>query len=561
LPVIVPEASAPSQLRSPLRRALTPALFVVAVTLAGGALGPKLAAVNDATGKEFREYSDILTTARAWYADELPANKLVYASIQGMLSTLDPHTNFLEPEEYGAMQEKQRGSFYGLGIIISKRNGKITVITPVEGSPADRLGIRAGDIIDRVEGQPIDDLAVDAVVKRLKGPKGTKVRITIVRPGLAEPLQMTVTRAEIPTNSVSHAFMLEPGVGYMRRKDFTHTSAPEVAENWEKLEKQGMKKLIFDLRSNPGGLLDQAIAVSDFFLNKGEKVVITRGRNASSEQSFSSPGKNPHPRIPVIVLINKGSASASEIVAGALQDHDRALIVGQTSWGKGLVQSVYTLTDGAGLALTSAKYYTPSGRCIQRDYKDVLEYLSPEEEGDAESEETGSAQHAPSSQKKELFRTDARRTVYGGGGITPDVFAKAEPLSRFAATLYARGTFFEFAVDYRTRHPAVPRDFKVTDAVREELFRFVDSRPNMPFDQKARAAYEAEKDPTVIDRAVREELLMAVYGRETGYRVGLEGDVQLKKALTLFPDAEKLAEVHATTQLARNSRLERPIRP
>lgn len=550
----------PERARSPFRRALTPALFILAVTLVGGAVGPKLAAVNDSTGKEFKEYSDILTTARAWYADDVPASKLVYASIQGMLSTLDPHTNFLEPEEYGAMQEKQRGSFYGLGIIISKRNGKITVITPVEGSPADRLGIRAGDIIDRVEGQPIDDLAVDAVVKKLKGPKGTKVKITIVRPGLPEALQMTVTRAEIPTNSVSYAFMVEPGVGYMRLKDFTHTSAPEVAENWEKLEKQGMKKLVFDLRGNPGGLLDQAIAVSDFFLNKGEKVVMTRGRNASSEQSFSAPGRNPHPRIPVIVLVNKGSASASEIVAGALQDHDRALIVGQTSWGKGLVQSVYTLTDNAGLALTSAKYYTPSGRCIQRDYKDVLEYLSPEEEGD-ELEESGSAQQALSSQKKEVFHTEAGRTVFGGGGITPDVFAKADPLSRFVATLYARGTFFEFAVDYRAKHATVPRDFKVTDAVRDEFLKFVDTRPNMPFEKKARAEYEAEKDPTIVDRAVREELLMAVYGRELGYRIGLEGDVQLKKALTLFPDAEKLAEIHETSQVARNSRLAPAARP
>ena len=243
-------------------------MFLLAVTVAGGIAGGRLGAASDATNPGFKEYSDILATARAWYADDVPANKLVYASIHGMLGTLDPHTNFLEPEEYSSMVEKQRGSFYGLGIIISKRNGKVTVITPVEGSPAARLGIRAGDIIDRVEGQSIDDLPVDAVVKKLKGPKGTKVNITILRPGLDEPLQMTVTRAEIPTNSVSYAYMLEPGVGYIRLKDFTHTSAPELQENWEKLEKLGMKKLVFDLRGNPGGLLDQAIAVSDFFLGQ-----------------------------------------------------------------------------------------------------------------------------------------------------------------------------------------------------------------------------------------------------------------------------------------------------
>jgi carboxyl-terminal processing protease len=537
--------------RTRTRRSLLSAgVFLAVTTLVGGVVGPRVFAVSDAASPAFKEYSDILTAARSWYADEVPADKLVYASIQGMLLTLDPHTTFLEPDEYGAMQEKQRGSFYGLGIIISKRNGKITVITPVEGSPADRLGIRAGDIIDRVEGKPIDDLPVDAVVKKLKGPKGTKVQITIVRPGIDEPLQMTVTRAEIPTNSVSYAFLLEPGVGYIRLKDFTHTSAPEVKDAWEKLEKQGMKKLVFDLRGNPGGLLDQAIAVSDFFLNKGDKVVFTRGRTASSESTFNAPGKHPHARIPVVVLLNKGSASASEIVAGAIQDHDRGLIVGQTSWGKGLVQSVYTLSDGAGLALTSAKYYTPSGRCIQRDYKDVLEYLSPEQEEAEGTEESGSSHDAPSSQGKEVFHTTSGRVVYGGGGVTPDVFVKAEQLSRFASMLYARGTFFEFAVSYRAKHPGVSKEFKVDDAVREEFFQFVDSRPST-LDMKAKASYEAEKDPTLIDRAIREELMTAVYGRETGYRVSLERDAQLSKAITLFPEAERLASLKKTTSVAK----------
>jgi carboxyl-terminal processing protease len=544
-----------------VRRALAATVFLLAVTVAGGIAGGRLSAVSDATNPGFKEYSDILATARAWYAEDVPANKLVYASIHGMLGTLDPHTNFLEPEEYSSMVEKQRGSFYGLGIIISRRNGKITVITPVEGSPADRLGIRAGDVIDMVEGQSIDDLPVDAVVKRLKGPKGTKVNITILRPGLDEPLQMTVTRAEIPTNSVSFAFMVEPGVGYMRLKDFTHTSAPEIAENWDKLEKQGMKKLLLDLRGNPGGLLDQAIAVSDFFLSKNETVVVTRGRGGAQEQSFAAPGKNTHARIPVVVLVNKGSASASEIVAGSLQDHDRAVIAGQTTWGKGLVQSVYNLTDGAGLALTSAKYYTPSGRCIQRDYKDVLEYLSPEDEEGGDAEETGPSREALSSQRKESFRTDAGRTVFGGGGITPDVFVKAPTLSRFATTLYARGLFFEFAVDYRAKHPAVPRDLKIGDSIREEFFTFVDAKQGLLFEKGAKAAYLEEKEPLVVDRAIREELLTAAYGREAGYKVSLETDVQVQKALTLFPDAEKLAMAHEQMLLAKKSDLKGPLKP
>ena len=537
----------PGSGRSVLRRRLAAIAFLAAVTVAGGQIGPRLVAVPDATSAGMKEYADLLATTRAWYADDIAPSKLVYASIQGMLSGLDPHTNFLEPEEYGTMQERQRGSFYGLGIIISKRNGKVTVITTLEGSPADRLGIRAGDIIDRVEGQSIDDLAVDAVVRKLKGPKGTKVRITIVRPGLPEPLQMTVTRAEIPTNSVSYAFMIEPGVGYIRLKDFTQTSSQELGEAWDRLEKQGMKKLLFDLRGNPGGLLDQAVGVSDFFLAKGDKVVSTRGRTAGSDQTFLAPGKHTKPRLPVVVLLNKGSASASEIVSGALQDHDRGLIVGQTSWGKGLVQSVFTLSDGAGLALTTAKYYTPSGRCIQRDYKDVLEYLAPE------TAEEGGEEGAESTTGRETFRTDASRTVYGGGGITPDVFVKTETLSRFAATLYARGLFFEFAVQYRAKHPDVPRDFQVNDAVREEFFRYLDEKSELGWDGKAPEMYAAEKDPKVIDRAIREELQTAVYGREVGYRSSLDGDVVVRKALSLFPEAERLASARAAALVARGS--------
>lgn len=526
----------PKPPRSRALKLLAAPLVLAATTLLGGTFGPRLLAVSDATNPVLKEYADLLATAQAWYADDLGSERLVYSSISGMLDTLDPHSSFLEPEQYGAMQEKQRGSFYGLGIIISKRNGRVTVITPVEGSPAQRLGIRAGDIIDLVEGQPIDDLPIDAVVKKLKGPKGTKVNITIVRPGLGEPLQMTVTRAEIPTNSVSFAFMVEPEVGYIRLKDFTHTSAPEVAEAWDKLEKQGMKKLVFDLRANPGGLLDQAIAVSDFFLRKGEKVVITRGRAPGSEQTFTAPGRNSRARIPVVVLINKGSASAAEIVAGAIQDQDRGLVAGQTSWGKGLVQSVYTLSEGAGLALTTAKYYTPSGRCIQRDYREFIEYVAPDDEEEADP------LLSDDGVKREAFRTASGRVVYGGGGITPDVVVKAERLSRWMATLYARGVFFEWAVQFRAKNPEVPRDFAVTDAVREDFFTYLDARPNAP-DVTSRTSWAAEKDKAVLDRALAEELVGAVHGPEAAYRLSIDGDVQLKKAITLFPEAEKLAGI------------------
>ena len=336
-----------------------------------------------------------------------------------MLARLDPHTAFLEPDEFSAMREKQHGSFYGLGIQIQKRMGKITVIAPMEGTPAYKMGIRAGDIITHIAEEELkEDTTTEDVVRKLRGPKGTTVAITIRRVGFDEPIRMTITRAEIPTRSVRYAFMLEPGVGYIMLSDFTHTSSKEVYDAIQKLEKQGMKKLLLDLRGNPGGVLEQAVDVTDVFVPKGSMVTYTKGRTASSAQEYYAPGEGTHFDHPLVVLVNRGSASASEIVAGAIQDHDRGVIVGQRTWGKGLVQSVYTLSYGAGLALTTARYYTPSGRWIQRDYTDLLAYVNPGDP-DAGAETSETAPHPGS--ESAVFYTDAGRVVYAQGGITPDV--------------------------------------------------------------------------------------------------------------------------------------------
>src|SRR5262245_30612260 len=360
---------------------LTLVVAVLGATLFGGIYGNRLfgSPVQGDTAKRIREYTDLLTAVTSWAPEQTDTDKFVSSSIDGMLRTLDPHTSFLEPKEYSDMQDRQKGTFYGLGILVTKRNDQVTVITPLEGTPAARLGIRAGDVISEVEGQATDELSLDEVVKRLKGPKGTTVHIKIQRIGIKEPIPLTIVRAAIPTNSISNTLMIRPGVGYIRIKDFTATTVRELDDAIDKLHEQGMQKLVLDLRMNPGGLLDAAVGVADHFLDKGQMIVYTKGRTADSAQDYTAPGKHNKLDVPLVVVVNRGSASASEIVAGAIQDHDRGLVVGETSWGKGLVQSVYTLQYGAGLALTTSKYYTPAGRNIQRDYSSVYDYYMADE--------------------------------------------------------------------------------------------------------------------------------------------------------------------------------------
>src|SRR5215467_9524846 len=396
-----------TRVTKPLSRFLTVLALLAAATLVGGAVGGKVAS-GDTDNPSLDEYADILTTLSEWAPEPVAPEKFVYASIHGMLSRLDPHTAFLEPDEYSAMKEQQ-GSFFGLGIQIQKRMGKITVIAPMEGTPAYKMGIRAGDLIVAIEDEELkEDVSTDEVVRKLRGPKGTQVTISIRRTGIDEPIKMTITRAEIPTLSVPYAFLVAPDTGYVLLRDFTHTSSRELSAAVDKLARQGAKKLLLDLRGNPGGVLDQAADIADLFLPKGSKVVYTRGRTNSSAQDYFVPGEGNHFDRPLVVLINRGSASASEIVAGAIQDHDRGLLVGQRSWGKGLVQSVYTLPYGAGLALTTARYYTPSGRWIQRDYSDLLAYVNPVDT-DGTTTEGSAADSAPKTGQP--FYTDAGRIV------------------------------------------------------------------------------------------------------------------------------------------------------
>lgn len=531
-------------------RLLTALLLLAAATLVGGAVGERVLASPERDHPSLDEYVDILTTLSEWAPEAVPPDKFVYASIHGMLSRLDPHTAFLEPEDYAAMKEKQQGSFFGLGIQIQKRMGRITVIAPMEGTPAYKLGIRAGDVITHIEDEEIrEDASTDEVVRKLRGPKGTQVTITIRRMGIDEPIRMTITRAEIPTLSVPYAFLLGPDVGYILLRDFTHTSSRELSAALEKLTKQGMKKLLLDLRGNPGGVLEQAVDVADIFLPKGSKIVYTRGRTPSSSQEFYAPGEGKRLDDPLIVLINRGSASASEIVAGAIQDHDRGLLIGQRTWGKGLVQSVYSLPYGAGLALTTARYYTPSGRWIQRDYSDLLAYVNPE---DPDAEPNNHSDEPPR-KLGQPFYTDAGRTVYAAGGVSPDVLVKNNWDSKLLAQLLARYAFFNFATAWLAKHPETKEDLVVTPTLREEFFRFVEASKFSSAEELQRR-WNEDSNRSLIDLAIRIEIANGKLGLEAGRRIQTNGDAQIQKALTLFDEAARIAALPKKPAPSRASR-------
>jgi carboxyl-terminal processing protease len=520
---------------------LTLLVTIVGATLFGGFYGNRLFGApmqNTDLQKRMKEYTDLLSAVTAWSPEDLPSEKFVYASIDGMLRALDPHTSFLEPKEYSDMQDRQKGTFYGLGILVTKRNDQVTVITPLEGTPAARLGIRAGDVISEVEGVSTEELSLDEVVKRLKGPKGTTVNIKINRIGIKEPIPLTIVRAAIPTNSISNVLMLRPGVGYIRIKDFTSTTVRELDEAIVKLNEQGMQKLVLDLRMNPGGLLDAAVGVSDHFLEKGQMIVYTKGRTPDSAQEYVAPGKHVKFDQPLVVLVNRGSASASEIVAGAVQDHDRGLVVGETSWGKGLVQSVYTLQYGAGLALTTSKYYTPAGRNIQRDYTSVYDYYM--------ADEAENGPEVPLSQR-EQFKTDTGRVVYGGGGITPDHIVKQPKLARTTQLLEVRSAIFNYAVEYAAKNPNLTKDVKVSEAMVDEFIRHASQHDIAP-EAEIRETLQNPVDRKYVERALKAEIVAAKYGFDASYPYRLEGDAQVEKALELFPEAQKLATLAASAR-------------
>jgi len=510
------------------------AIVAFLVTLvAGGLWGDRLLALSDDARDGLRLYTELVTLAHDRYGVEVTYKDLVFSSVEGMLRTLDPHTNFLPPDAYTGMREKQQASFYGLGILVGSRNSQLTVISPIEGTPASRMGVQAGDVISTIEGEPTSKMSIDDAVSKLKGPKGTQVKITLVRRGLPDPLEMSITRAEIPQTTVRQAYMLTPETGYIQLSEFSRSTGKEMADAIQKLQGQGMKQLLIDLRNNGGGLLDQAIDAAEQFVPEGASIVETRGRTRDSFQTYEASGRHSPLGKPVVVLVNEGTASASEILSGAIQDHDVGLVVGTPSWGKGLVQTVYGLSYGAGLALTTAKYYTPSGRLIQRDYSSYYDYY-------AHVEPPGpGTPPVPGAKPREIFRTDLGREVYGEGGITPDVVAEPEKLGPFEQFLLARNAYVNFALDYHLRHKATSIDWQPAEDVAVPFRQWL-------IDEKIASAKDVAdgiKSTESMDFArlqIRAEVLNIDFGQEARSRALAQADKQIAQALAQFPKAATL---------------------
>lgn len=478
-----------------------------------------------------RQFSEVYSLVEENYAEPVNPDKAIYnGAIPGMLHVLDPHSNFFDPKSYSALREEQSGKYYGVGMQIAPRNNKIIVIAPFVGTPAYKVGLRPGDVIMAVDGKTTDNLSVSDVADMLKGPKGTNVHISVLREDNNKPLEFNVVRDEIPRNSVDLRFFIKPGIGYMHISAFNETTEQEVEDALQQFG--DLKGLVLDLRGNPGGLLNEGVGVADKFLKRGQVIVSHRGRS-SPEKTYRASHGNGGKDYPLVVLVNRGTASAAEIVSGAIQDHDRGLIVGEVTFGKGLVQTVYPLSENTGLALTTAKYYTPSGRLIQRDYNGVSLYDYYYARDDEENP-TGSAP-APSNSNKEVKLTDSGRPMYGGGGITPDVKVANFKPTRFEDTLLIKYAFFNFARHYLNGR-SVDKNFEVTDAVMQEFRKFLEGQ-QIPYTEA-----DLNEGQDWIKSNIKAEIFIAQFGQEEGLRVRAETDPQVLAALNQLPKAKELAD-------------------
>jgi carboxyl-terminal processing protease len=520
--------------------------IILLVILLGYRFGPNLSQFLgiSAESKNLRKFTEIVDYISAYYVDEVDWDQVMMGAIEGLLRELDPHSLYISAEDAQLNEENFQGMYQGIGIHFDIIDGYLTVIVAIPGSPSEKLGLLPGDKIISIDGESAIGITTNEVPKKLKGPKGSKVDIVVKRTGVKEELEFSIIRDEIPISTVGTYFITPDGTGYISVGRFAQITDDEVTEILHNLSEQGMKRIILDLRWNAGGLLDQAVKLSAKFLKGKKKIVYTEGRLRNFDEEFFSDTFSPEEvfDLPLIILINQGSASASEIVAGSIQDHDRGLIVGTTSFGKGLVQREYLLNDASRLRLTISKYYTPSGRLIQRPYegKDIDQYYDVP--ADSLWGEPSSA--SDSLINRPVYYTDGRRPVYGGGGIAPDVVVKDSSMDRSPALtqkFYQKRLFFEVASPYANQHSDMKdnfnsylESFRVPNALLDELREMAIER-EINFNQ---LAFDQNKD--YFKSRLKAEIARSLWGTERYYQVLLLYDNQYLKARELFFEIYKL---------------------
>jgi carboxyl-terminal processing protease len=550
--------------------------FILIAAVVGGTIGrsrrfrhsaPTTGATSYTEADDIeKDYNEAVSAISDQYAGDIDYEKATQAAIQGMLSTLDPHSMYFPYNEFKKLKEDQDSRFYGIGVTIVQHRDGVYIQSAVEGTPAGRLGLRYGDRILEVDGKDARDWSSEQVSKKVRGGRGEPVTIKVDRAGSEAPLTFTLLRDSVPLPSIRNAYMLHPGTGYVGLTGgFQITSDEELRDALNRLKSQGMRQVILDMRGNPGGLLNQAINVASEFLPRGQVVVSVKGRTEYSDPIvYKSTGSDPED-VPLVVLINRGTASASEIVAGAIQDHGRGLIVGETSFGKGLVQHVFQLPFNTGLTLTTARYYTPYGRSLQRDYSNgsLYDYYTRHDGDGTKPQGSGSpairkvysplaqASPTPNSPSGPAVKTAAGRVFYGGGGITPDIDVKpisfsplrnriAEAAFQFTRQLAAGlvpgiESYKVEKVQYGRN--AKPGDYPINDRVVEAFRGFVRTDT---LSQLTPAQLDEEID--FVKLRLREEIVTAAFSNDAGARVLLDSDPQVLRALEALPDAKRLAE-------------------
>ena len=518
--------------------------LIVILTVLGVFAGMKLqtAMSDDKVSDQVRKFSEVLNLTSRYYVDNVDTQKLTESAIKGMLEELDPHSIYISSDQLKRVNEEFQGSFEGIGVEFDVLNDTLTVVSPISGGPSEKLGILAGDKIVKIDDVSAIKITREDVPKKLRGQKGTKVKLSIVRYGMKESLEFTVTRDKIPLYSVDASFMMDTETGYVKVSRFAGTTYDEFMTAMNKLKSEGMKKVILDLRSNPGGYLDQAFKMASEFLPAGKKIVFTKSRIKEFEENYNSSGGR-FTDIPLVVLVNEGSASASEIVAGAIQDWDRGLIVGETSFGKGLVQRQFDLSDGSALRVTTARYYTPSGRTIQKPYEGG-KYKDPMRLDTLEGDNFSHIKDTKDTTRP-MFKTFGGRNVFGGGGISPDYYVRLDTLTKYSVQLRRLNLIYEYTEKYMIQnrkniegkyksYKEFASAFKVSEDMLSALIELGKSR-SVVFDQ---IGYNIDRK--FIETSIRAQIARDLWGNEGFYAVFMMSDEQVLKGLSLIDEASKL---------------------